>query len=636
MLEHLFRPLQIGNAQLASRIVSTAHQTTLARDHVATDDLLAYQAARARGGVGLIILEAAAIEPSGLVSDTMMGAYLPKSKEGFRRIGEAVHAYDTRIFAQLFHSGREVHAYPPKTVVVAPSAIPSPRYHAEPRALSTADVERIIESFATAAAAVAESGLDGIEVSAAHGYLGQQFFTPELNHRSDRFSEGPRFMLEVIEAIRAAAGGLPVGVRLSADAPAARAFAPHLASRVDFLHLAVGDSASYEDCVGIVPVPPAKLNLIGGLTEPFQLGPAIIATTRVLDPRDADRMVGEGKADAFGMNRALITDPDMPAKARAGRFADIIRCIACNACIESFHNDLPIRCAQNPRTGRELALDKPQPAARTQRVTVVGGGPAGLAAAAEAAASGHDVDLYEATDRLGGQVWLAGHSPMHAEMFNSMMSNYAHLLRLPNVTVHLGEELTADDVDSLDYDLLVVATGASPYRPEGLGNGVTVAQAWDVLAGDRPDGKIVIADWGGDAAGLDCADMLVAENRDVIFASGAITPGESLHQYTRNVRIGRLLRAEVDIRHYHGLETTGDGVLTFRNILAREQLTEIAADSVVLSLGRVPRDDLATDLRTRGVGFHEAGDCLSPRGIEEAILEGTMVVRDALSPSGVE
>jgi 2,4-dienoyl-CoA reductase-like NADH-dependent reductase (Old Yellow Enzyme family)/thioredoxin reductase len=627
-LDHLFAPLALGPAELPCRIVSTAHQTTLVEDHLPTDDFVAYQHARARGGTGLIVMEAVAIAPSGLLTAHTIGGYLDGMVAAYRRVAAAVQGEGTRLFVQLFHGGREVIASAPRPVVVSASALPSHRYHTEPRALRTGEVEEIVAAYARCAAIAADAGLDGIEVTAAHGYLAEQFFSPEWNQREDRYGEPARFATEVLEAVRSAAPSLSLGVRLSADSAAARAVAPALAPLVDFVHVAMGNSATFDGCSGIVPPPPMPRNAIAELTGPFRLGPPLIATTRVIDPVEADGLVARGVADAFGMNRALIADPDMPRKARAGATRSIVRCIGCNACIAHYHAGTPIRCAQNPRTGREQTLPAPAAAPAPRRVVVVGAGPAGLAAAAEAAAAGHDVVVLERADRIGGQVRLAGHAPGHRELAESLTRNYAAQLERPNVDLRLGTEADAGAVAALEPDLVVLAAGARPAAPRQPLVDVEVAQVWDVLAGARPAGRIVIADWGGDAAALDCAELLAAEGRDVTLAVGAVTPGETLHQYVRNEYIARLCRAGVRIAHYLGLEGAAAGVVRFRNVFAPELRTEIAADALLVSLGRVPDDGLADALRSlAGFAVEEAGDCRSPRSIEEAVLEGTLAAR---------
>src|SRR5262249_17356983 len=194
------------------------------------------------------------------------------------------------------------------------------------------------------------------------------------------------------------------------------------------------------------------------------------------------------------MNRALITDPDMPAKARSGELASVIRCIGCNVCIEHYHAGAPIACAQNPRTGRERHLPRPARTSSPRRVVVVGGGPAGLAAAA---AGGHDVVLYEATQRLGGQVALASAAPGHQELAETMLSNYRHLLGRANVRIELGVRAELAVIRDAGADCVVVATGARPYAGRAELAGVPVPSAWGVLAGARRPSRGGVAGSGG-------------------------------------------------------------------------------------------------------------------------------------------
>jgi 2,4-dienoyl-CoA reductase-like NADH-dependent reductase (Old Yellow Enzyme family) len=621
-LEHLFQPLGIGPTTIQCRVVSTSHQTTLVENHLPTEEFVAYQEARARGGVGLIILEAVAVARSGLLTAHTLGGYLDDMVDGYRRIVAAVRPHGTRTFVQLFHGGREMIASAPRPVVMSSSAIPSPRYHTEPRALRTREVEELISGYGRCARVAADAGLDGIEITAAHGYLGQQFFDPSMNSRTDRYREEARFLVEALGAVREAAPKLALGVRLSADSVAAQRVAPELVDHVDYVHLAIGDSSTFDGCTGIVPPPPSPRNLIAGLTRPFQLGRPLIATSRVIDPHDADRMIGTRQADAVGMNRALITDPDMPRKARDGR--RFLRCIGCNACIAHYHAQTPIRCAQNPRTGRELTLPRPAPARDRLRLVVVGAGPAGLAAAAEGVAGGHEVILLERSHRVGGQVCLAANAPAHAELAASLLDNYAWLWDEPAVELRLNIDADAQLVEDLKPDRIVLATGAAPFSPPHRLEGIPTVSAWDLLAGTKPAKSVIVADWGGDWAGLDCAEMLNVAGVTVSLAVGAVTPGETLHQYQRNQYIGRLSRSGVTIEHYAALYEARDGEVRFRNIFAPELETTLRADMLAIALGRVPVDQLATEFAARRTRFVEAGDCRSPRGLEEAILEGTL------------
>jgi 2,4-dienoyl-CoA reductase-like NADH-dependent reductase (Old Yellow Enzyme family)/thioredoxin reductase len=633
VLEALFSPLRVGPIELPNRIVSTAHQTTLVHESLPTDDFVAYHEARARGGTGLIVLEATAVHPSGLLTPHTLAGYREEIVPELARVAEAVHAHGTRLFVQLFHGGREQISTAPRAPALAPSAIPSLRFHVEPRALSADEIASFVEGYARAAALAARAGLDGVEVSAAHEYLAAQFFTPGLNRREDEWAEPARFLLEVLASVRAAAPGLALGVRLSADSQAAQAVAGEVAARVDYLSIALGASSTYRGSTGIVPPPPVPENAISAQAAPFRLGPPLVATSRIVEPVEADRLVAEGRCDATGMTRALITDPELPRKAREGRLADVLRCIGCNACIAHYHAGTPIACAQNPRTGRERAMGPPHRTAVRRRVAVVGGGPAGLAAAAEAGAAGHDVVLLEGGDRLGGQAALAGAAPMHAELARTLARNYGRLLEAAKVEVRLPAEADSAGVAALAPDAVVVATGARPYEPDLPLAGVECVQAWDVLRSPRPRGRrVVVADWGGDASGLACADLLDAAGNDVTVAVGSAALGETLHQYQRNLYAARLYRAGIRLEHHLELVGAEQDRVRFRNLFAPELESELPADLLVLALGRVPERSLAEALADAGLEVREAGDCLGPRGLEEAILEGTLAAQAVGAP----
>jgi 2,4-dienoyl-CoA reductase-like NADH-dependent reductase (Old Yellow Enzyme family)/thioredoxin reductase len=634
-LRHLFSPLTVGPVELPNRIVSTAHQTTLVRDHAPTEEFVAYHGARARGGTGLIVLEATAVHPSGLLTPHTLAGYREEIVEGYERVLRAVRPHGTKLFVQLFHGGREQIATAPRPPAVAPSAIPSQRFKVEPRALSGEEIEAIVAGYARAAGLAAQAGLDGIEISAAHNYLIAQFFTRELNRRTDKWAEPTAFLHAVLMAVRETAGRLAIGVRLSADSPAAQQVAAGLNGRADFIHVALGDSSTYLGSTGIVPPPPTVENAIAEWTKPFRRGPPLLATSRIVDPEEADRLIGEGRVDAVGMTRALITDPDLPQKAREGDLEGVVRCIACNACIAHYHAGTPIACAQNPRTGRELSLPRAVPGERRLRVVVVGGGPAGVAAAVEAGEAGHEVELLERERRLGGQLALAGAAPVHAELARSWLRNARLLLDRAGVEARLGVDGDADLVAGLEPDATVVATGARPYAPPLDLDGLEVVQAWDILAGQVPSGKsVVVADWGGDATGLDCADVLGRAGNDVTLALEAITVGESMHQYQRNLYLGRLYRAGIRIEHHVELTGARPRSVELRNLLAPELELDVPAEVLVLALGRVPARGLAAELEARGLVVEQAGDVLSPRSIEEATLEGTLAARAAAQRVG--
>jgi 2,4-dienoyl-CoA reductase-like NADH-dependent reductase (Old Yellow Enzyme family)/thioredoxin reductase len=630
VLSSLREPLRLGPVELPNRIVSTAHQTTLVHEHLPTDDFVAYHEARARGGTGLIVLEATAVHPSGLLTAHTLGGYLPEIVGGYERVAEAVRAHGTRLFVQLFHGGREQIASAPRSPALAPSSVPSPRFRTEPRALRASEVDELVAGFAGAAALAAQGGLDGVELTSAHRYLLEQFFDPAVNRREDAWRDGSRFLQAVVAAVREAAPGLCLGVRLSADSPLAGPIAEAARSAgVDYLSAALGHSSSYLGSTRIVPPPPVEESAIAGPARGLAGGLPLIATSRVVDPGEADRLVSEGVADAVGMTRALIADPELPLKAFAGRDGEIVRCIGCNACIAHYHAETPIACTVNPRAGRERSLPPVARTASRLRLVVVGAGAAGLGAAVEAGLAGHEVVLLERAERIGGQIVLAERTPGGEELARSLAANYERLLVRAQVDVRLGVDAGVDEVEALAPAAVVVATGARPYAPPLAPTRVETVQAWDVLAdGDLPAGRnVVVADWGGDPSGLDAAELLRAAGNEVTLAVAAVSVGEGVHQYRRNLYLQRLYRAGVDVRHHLRLVGTGGGSVRFQNVFAAELDVELPADLLVLALGRVPLAELAPALAERGLQVEEVGDCLSPRSLEEAILEGTLAAR---------
>jgi 2,4-dienoyl-CoA reductase-like NADH-dependent reductase (Old Yellow Enzyme family)/thioredoxin reductase len=630
---NLLSPLRLGPVEIQNRTVSTAHQTTLVHGHLPTGEFVAYHEARARGGVGLIVLEATAVDSSGLLTSHTLGGYLPEIVDGYRRVAAAVQPHGTRLFVQLFHGGREQIASAPRAPALAPSAVPSRRFRTEPRALRPEEIERIVAGYARSAGHAAEAGLDGVEISAAHRYLIEQFFDSELNRRDDEWVNGRRFLAAVLEAVREAAPGLGLGVRVSADRRVGLAIAEAAAEEgVDYISIALGESSTYLGSVGIVPPPPVEEDAVARHAGPFHLGPALIATSRIVDPEHAERLVAAGTLDAAGMTRALIADPNLPSKARAGQADRVIRCIGCNACIAHYHAGTAIACAVNPRTGREGTLPGPSRAAERHRLLVVGGGPAGLAAAAEAAESGHEVVLLERSDRFGGQLALAAKSPGTGEISRELVTLYARRLSVAAVEIQLETSADADIVALFTPEAVVVATGARPYEPDLPLAGIEVVQAWDLLAGPIPQGRrIAVADWGGDPSGLDAAELLAEAGNDVTLAVASVAVGEAVHQYRRNLYLQRLYRAGVAIVHHHRLAGVSDGEVALANVFAPERVARVPADVLVLALGRVPVDDLAPVLTAAGFRVEEAGDCLSPRSIEEAVLEGTLAARRVLA-----
>ncbi len=613
------------------------------QDGLPTDAMVAYHEARAKGGAGLIIIEAARAHASGDSGRPAIRAYDDACIPGYRRIVKACHTHDCKVFAQLTHPGREMTLAADGThaVAFAPSAIPNERFHVMPRELSLSMVEDIVNGFGKAAARLRTAGLDGIEVVGSHGYLLSQFLNPRVNQRQDRYGGSPenrlRFVSEILAAVRKGAGPeMLVGIRLSGDekdhgglaAPEVLDLATALEglNQLDYLNVTAGTSAGLAGSTHIVPT----MTYDTAYTVPLaaairaQVNIPVFVAGRINQPQIAEQVLASGQADMCGMTRALIADPEMPTKALAGRLDNIRACVACNqACIGHMLNGYPISCIQHPETGRELEFGTLVSAQKPRKVMVVGGGPAGMKAATVAAVRGHCVTLYEAQSTLGGQVNLAQLLPGRVE-FGGVITNLTREMELAGVECRLGTSVTRALIDRERPDVIVLATGATPYVTEIEGaTEAHIVDAWQVLRGKANVGsRVVIADWRCDWVGLGLAERLARDGCHVRLVVNGMVAGQTIPQYARDKWLGELHRLGVEITPYARLFGVDCDSTYFQHTLSGEAIVFEATDTLVTALGHRSETELADELESWTGEKHMIGDCLCARTVEEAVLEG--------------
>ncbi len=644
--DHLFEPIVVGRRLVKNRVISSGHDTVMVEDGRISDRLVAYHEARAAGGVGMIVVQVAGVHETARYTAHVLMATDDGCIDGYRRLADAVHPHGTTIVGQLFHPGREVmeSADGSAPVAVAPSAVPNERFRVMPRAFSHAEVVEVVEGYANAASRLIRAGLDGVEVVASHGYLPAQFLNPLVNLREDEYGGDDerrrRFILDVFRAIRTRVGPDPmVGLRLSIDEHDPHGLAPDVALAaaaaldrarlVDYVSVTTGSSATLAGSDHIAP----PMGFANGYVAPSARAvkevvevPVFVAG-RVNQPQEAERIIASGQADACVMTRALICDPTMANLAREGRAEEIRACIGCNqACIGHFHAGFAISCIQHPETGRELTLGRRIRSRVAKRVLVVGGGPAGLKAAAVAAQRGHRVTLREASAQLGGQILLAQRLPGRAE-FGGAAQNLEREARLAGVEIVTKSRVDREMVQDWAPDEVVVATGSRPYHPaiEVLGSPMVLDAESVLLGAVVPPGRVVVVDWRDDWVGVGVSRLLAATRHDVTLATPGYYAGASLQQYVRDEQLAALARARVVVLALVRLFGVDDDSAYLQHVLTDEPVIVEHVAAVVLATGRQSTRHLADELRLDGLSVHTVGDCVAPRTVEEAVLEGLAV-----------
>ena len=646
--KHLFTPHIIRGMEIRNRIFSSGHQTILARDWLPTDEMAAYHEARAAGGVGLIVTEAARPHSDAVTTSSYIDASTDRCIPGYRKIAEAVHKHGSRIFGQVAHGGRIAHGYGGLlTVPYAPSTVPDHRFHTMPRAMPTDYVWEVIQAHADAAQRMAKAGFDGIEMTASHGLLLAQFLSPDVNRRDDEFGGSEekrfRFITEVVTAVRKAIGpDRIIGIRISAHEDEPTGLTSQMVldacrrmdglADLDYLNVTMGSMAGLGSSAHVVPPMSFEHAYIGphaaAIKDVFTR--SIFVAGRINQPQLAEQVLAKGQADMCGMTRALISDAEMPNKAKRGDLDDIRACIGCNqACIGHYHQGVPISCIQDPISGRELTLGAHTKASKPRSVLVAGGGPGGMKAAAVAAQRGHRVILCEKSGQLGGQVLLAQTLPGRAE-FGVLVDNLRREMDLTGVEVRLNTHVDIALVEQSFPDTVIIATGAIPFQSDAtIGVDTHVVEAWQLLKGEAdPGSSVVIADWRCDWIGVGLAEKLAQEGCSVRLAVDGTHAGQNLQIYLRDTWAGKLHALEVEIIPYARLFGTDGDTVYFHHTASGDPIVCEEVDTLVLSQGHQSVTTLEDQLQGSGVEIHMVGDCLSPRTAEEAIYEGLMIARE--------
>lgn len=667
LLDELSRPLRVAGTTLPGRVMCSAMTLQYSQGGLISDRHLAFYRARAEGGVALLFSEQlTATQVSESPFGNAIAAYDERQVDGFKAIADALAPYDTRFFAQLFAGG----VVADSTVGLdrwgplrGPSRVPAPGGEL-PVPLEADELAQIAADFASSAAHVQAGSLDGVEVHGSHGWLVGQFLSPFYNRREDAYGGSVenrcRLALEIGTAIRARVGrAFPVGLSLSFDemiggagiTPAETLIQLDVlagAGIYDFFDLSIGSSHSEHFTI-------APMDVEEGFTLKFaaeakaRVGErsAIFVAGRVVDPAMAARAIRDGVTDMVAMSRAHLADPQLVRKALSGRSREIRRCIGANVCVGRALRNEPVACVLTPATGRERTWSHGPLAVMergaARRVVVVGGGPAGLRAGSIAAARGHQVVVHEREAEPGGHLRDVAWLPTRGAWANAVNDMVAELERHGGV-LRLGSAVDEETLRGDPADVILIAagakwdaTGASANRPDwaripvsangrllGLGAALVLARADAGALGRR----VLIVDESGDYAPLGLAEALAIAGISVTIITPAPSIGaaaavrlETAHVMPRLRSLGVELTVEHDVASVRGTSVELAGVWGGSPTLLE------GIDSVVLAMGRSPRDELFRGLREQAADVRRIGDALSPRSTAAVIHEAEAVAR---------
>ncbi|MFX0198855.1 MAG: FAD-dependent oxidoreductase [Candidatus Hodarchaeota archaeon] len=634
---HLFEPLQLKKVSLRNRIVMPPMASRLALPNgIVSESLIDYYEERAKGGVGLIIVEYSYIdEKASQALPGQLGIYDEKLIPLLNELVERIKAHGAKIALQINHAGRSTSKTIIGRIPLAPSALTVARGDEMTKELSIEEIEEIIEAYGEAARRTKAAGFDLVEIHGAHGYLICQFLSPFTNRRSDKYgSDRAIFALEIIKRVREKVGeDFPIGFRISGDeyidGGMDLALSKNYAKRIaevgaDYIHVSGGTTASVENFVSPMYYSPGGLVYLAEEIKKVVSIP-IITVGSIYDPLFAEKILQQGKADLVSMGRALIADPELPKKAAEGRLEDIRPCIRCNeGCISRLRQFKTQRCTVNPLVGRERRLEI-IPVNMPKKVLVVGGGPGGMEAARVASMKGHEVILFEKEDELGGQLRIASIPRFKADIKRLINYHSAQIKKL-NVNIELGEEISLSTIKRIRPDVVIVATGATAFLPEIPGiNGSFVHTATDIFTGKKQAGKnVVIA--GGGMVGCETAIYLAENGKNVLIIEMLGEIGIDLEP-TSKAAVSKMLNENgVKIRTNVRLKEIGDGNITIIDKNWIETSTEV--DTLVIALGSTPNRRLINELENNGIEFHAIGDCVEPRKSINAIDEGFRIARE--------
>ncbi|MSQ72930.1 MAG: FAD-binding protein [Betaproteobacteria bacterium] len=653
--ELLLQPIAIGPLTARNRLMMTTHNPKLTEARY-----LGYLEERVAEGPGLVGVPVLSESVSGLVfaaggnidpaySSEWDAAPDPATEAGaafydsfllprLRARADIVHRHGGLCFGQLAERGaaRLPETFQPR---IAPSTRRDDFVRANPHELEPDEISRLVRLIARSALRVQQAGLDGVEIHAAHGYLVEQFLSPFTNHRSDRyggsFDNRIRFLEDIMDDVRDTCGAaFPIGIRISARQQVkggltvedAQRLVQRISSRLAYVNVTAGTISGLEDGVTLPYVGPwfvePGVNADAASSIKSVSDAPVIVTGRINDPALMNRILAEGKADMIGVTRTLMADPHFMRKVASGRSDRIHKCIGANEC---HYPDRGSACAVNASIGREDEL-RFAPASKRKRVLVIGGGPAGLEAARVASLRGHTVTVLEKGRAPGGQIAVIARDPNRGEM-GSHIDWLLRELQHQKVDIRLEVEGSVALIRDFAPDALVIATGSISYVPyiDGL-DAAHACTALDLLGGTANVGNKVAVVGGLDdhLAPLMAAEWLADRGKQVTLLSECLLAGMGLEPATMHVALKRLLDKGIDVQTRSALVSAGR-TLTVEDVFTKRRRAIEDIDTLVFACASRPENTLAKEAAGLVAETYRIGDCLAPRRLVHATLDGARI-----------
>ncbi|MCT8136998.1 FAD-dependent oxidoreductase [Anaerobacillus sp. CMMVII] len=633
--QNLFQESRIGNLTLKNRVVMPPMGTNLAgSEGEVTDHLIAYYEERAKGGTGLIIVEFSCIEyeyGKGLVRQLRLDddRFIP----GIQRLANAIKKYGSKVFVQIHHAGRQSNSSLINgKQIVAPSNVACTAVGQEPRELTTVEVKELVNKFVQTAVRCKQAGIDGVEIHGAHGYLVNQFLSPEANLRTDEyggsFENRMRFLEEIIGGIKENCGeDYPVSVRLSVDEFINGGIDLKLGKAIcryveklgaDGLHISCG---TYDSMDKIIESPLFEQGWRVYLAEEVkkEVNIPVITVGSIREPQFVENILSGGRADFVAIGRGLIADPEWVNKTMEGREDEIRKCISCLHCIHSVFGNSHVKCSINAKAGRELEFKDMQRLASdiSRNVVVVGGGPGGMEAARVLSIKGYGVTLLEKENKLGGQLHLVT-DPQYRKKMTWHINYLSNEMKRLNIDVRMNTEATVEAVTALNPYAVLLATGGRPKLPQVEGNDLSHVYTYeDVKLQEKvfTNNKVIVVGSGMICHGT--TRRLAEAGNDVTLVEIPTKASKRIGPDTRLRLFDKLKQVNVDIITDHKLAKILPGSIIVEDKNSGKQ-SEIQSEYVLIAMGVEAYNPLEETLREKMRNVFVLGDAAGYASLGDA------------------